>query len=94
IVIKYFFFSVSLDRIFFQILNHFPERLVFTELVFDPDLETLYVCFNHLRKLTYLYQKLEIIAIHKILWRSSLIKNYCVFILLRDVEKWFSIFEH
>jgi hypothetical protein len=40
IVIKYFF-SVSLDRIFFQILDHFPEKLVFTKSAFDPDLEFL-----------------------------------------------------
>jgi len=38
IVIKYFFFSwFSLP----QILDHFPEKLVFTKSAFDPDLEFL-----------------------------------------------------
>jgi len=37
--------------------------LVFTKFVFDPDLEFFCVCFNHPRKLTYLYQKFDIIAI-------------------------------
>jgi len=44
IVIKYFFF---LDLVFLQILDHFPEKLVFTKLVFDLDLEFFYARFNH-----------------------------------------------
>ena len=56
--------SGNRNKVFFlTFLDHFPEKLVFTELVFDPDLETLYVCFNHPRKLTYLYQKFNFIAI-------------------------------
>jgi hypothetical protein len=35
------------------------------KLVFDSDLGLFHVCFNHPRKLTYLYQKLNIIAISR-----------------------------
>ena len=41
------FFRTFLDLVFLQILDHFLEMLVFTKLVFDPDLEFFCVCFNH-----------------------------------------------
>jgi hypothetical protein len=40
------FFRTFLDRVFLQLLGHIPEKLVFTKLVFDFDLEFFHVCFN------------------------------------------------
>jgi len=64
IVIKYLF-CTFLDQLCLQPLDHFPGKLVFTKLVFDPDLEFFYFCFNHPQKLTYLYQKFNLKAISR-----------------------------
>ncbi len=44
---KKVFFRTFLDQVFLQPLDHVPEKLVFTKLVFDPDLGFFYVCFDH-----------------------------------------------
>ncbi len=54
-----------LDLVFLQILDHVPEKIVFANSVFDPDLEFFHFCFNHPWKLTYLYQKFNFIAISR-----------------------------
>jgi hypothetical protein len=49
--------------VFLRIIDHFPEKLTFAKLVLDPNLEFIYVCFNHPPTLTPLYQKFNFIAI-------------------------------
>ena len=58
-------FCTFLNQVFLQPLDHFPKKLVFTKLAFDPDIEFFCVCFNHPRKLTSLYQKFDFIAIFR-----------------------------
>jgi hypothetical protein len=41
------FFRTFLDRVFLQLLGHFPEKLVFTKFVFNSDAELLPSRFSH-----------------------------------------------
>jgi len=54
--------------------------LVFTKFAFDFELEFFYVCFNHPPKLTYLYQKFNLIAIFR--WFRPMEKR----VIMRQVE--------
>jgi len=65
----------SLDKVSHQRVDHIPEKLVLIKLVFDSDPEFFHFCFNHTRKLTSLYQKFNIMAIHKIFWDSLFPEN-------------------
>jgi hypothetical protein len=57
------FFRTFLDQVFLQLLDHILQKRAFSIIISNPDLEFFYL--SCLRKLTYLYQKMTIIAISR-----------------------------